>query len=58
VKRGEELDQLLAAYLLAKHGFTVPVLAVKVKGMFAQIDSNQRHVLHDGPHQKERHPTA
>jgi hypothetical protein len=50
---GEKLHQLLAADLPAKHGFAVPVLATKVKGMFAQIDSNQRHVLHDGPPEKE-----
>jgi hypothetical protein len=40
VKRGEKFGKLLAADLLAKHGFAVPVLAVKVKRMLAQIDSN------------------
>ncbi|AOJ10134.1 hypothetical protein WS71_23135 [Burkholderia mayonis] len=52
VKRGEELDQLLAVHLLAKHRFAAPVLAVKVKRMLTQIYSNQRHVLHDGLSQK------
>lgn len=33
VTRGERLDQLLAAYLLAKHRLAVPILAVEVKRM-------------------------
>jgi hypothetical protein len=53
VEGSEKLDQLLAAHLLAKHGFAVPVLAVKVKRMLAQIVPNQRNVLHDGLSGKE-----
>jgi hypothetical protein len=48
VERGEKLDELLATHLLAKHSLTVPVLAVEVKRMLAQVDSYQRHVFHDG----------
>jgi hypothetical protein len=58
VERREEFDQLLAPHLLAKKGLAVPVLTVKMKQMLAKIDPNQRHVLHDGPLQKEKHPTA
>lgn len=48
VKCGKKLDELLTANLLAKHGFAVSVLTVKVEGVLTQIDSNQRRVLHDG----------
>jgi hypothetical protein len=51
-KRSEKLDQLLTADLLAKHGLAVSILAVKMKRMLAQIDSNQHYVLHDGLPQK------
>jgi hypothetical protein len=53
VKRGKKFDQLLAAHLPAKNGFAVPILTVKVKRMLAQIDPNQRHILHDGLSRKE-----
>jgi hypothetical protein len=44
----EELDELLARQLHAKHRLAGPALAVKMKRVFAQINPNQRHVLHDG----------
>jgi len=48
LQSGEELDQLLATYLPAEHGFAMPILSVKVKRVLAQINSNQRDFLHDG----------
>jgi hypothetical protein len=29
-----------------------------VEGMFAEIDTNKRNVLHDGLLQKEKHPVS
>jgi len=49
VQRGEALDQLLAAYLLAKHCLSGLVLAVKVKYVLTQINSDQRDVFHGTP---------
>jgi hypothetical protein len=48
LQRGEEFEQLLSAHLPAEHGFTVPILSVKVKGVLAQINPNQRDFSHDG----------
>jgi len=48
MERGEEFDQLLTAYFLAKHCFAVSVLPMQVKGVFAQIDPNQRYIFHHG----------
>jgi hypothetical protein len=44
----QELDELLARQLHAKHRLAGPALAVKMKRVFAQINPNQRHFLHDG----------
>jgi hypothetical protein len=57
VELGEKLQDLLAPHLFTKHGFAAPILTVKMKRMFAQLDSYQCHVLHDGLSGK-KHPTA
>jgi len=44
----EELDQLLAAELFAQHRFAVAVLAMHMEAVLAQIDADERNVLHDG----------
>jgi len=46
--RGEELDHLLAAEFFAEDSIAFAVLSMEVERVLAQIDSNQRDVLHDG----------
>jgi hypothetical protein len=48
MERGKKLKELLAVHLPAKHCLAMPVLAMKVERMLAQVDSYQRHVFHDG----------
>lgn len=48
VELGEELDQVLAAELLAQQSFAMPVLAVHVEAVLAEINADERNVLHDG----------
>ncbi len=49
----EEFEQLLTPYLFAKNCFAAAILAMKVERMLAQVNPNERCVLHDLPLQRE-----
>ncbi len=44
----EKIHKLSAGKLLTQQGVTLPVLTVDMEGMFTEIDTNKRNVLHDG----------
>jgi hypothetical protein len=48
MERREEFDQLLAVHLFTEHSLAFRVLPMQVKAVFAQIDTNERYVVHDG----------
>jgi hypothetical protein len=48
VKCSEEFDQLLAAEFLAQQCFALAILAMHMKAVLAEVDADERNVLHDG----------
>lgn len=38
---------MLAVHLFAKYRLAAPVLTVEVEAMLAEIDANERYVVHD-----------
>ena len=45
---GEEFDKLLAAEFLAQQCFALAILAMHMKIVLAEVDADERNVLHDG----------
>jgi len=45
---GEEFDQLLAAELLAQQSYALLILAVHMKAVLAEVDTDECYVLQDG----------
>jgi hypothetical protein len=52
MKSGEQGDQLWAAELLVQQYFTLAILSVDMKAVFAMIDADEHNVFHDGILQK------
>lgn len=52
MKNGEKYDQLWAAELFAQQCFTLAILSVDMKAVFAKIDADEHDVFHDGLLQK------
>lgn len=52
MKSGEKRDQLWAAELFVQQCFTLAILSVDMKAVFAEIDADEHDAFHDGHFQK------